>query len=594
LRKGNLLKVISNLEMGYPLMKLEAIYHRPYSEFAFPIDPDTLVIRLRTAKNDINNCILIYHEKYDFTQRGKAKMNKVASDEMFDYYEVELNVGIKRFKYMFYLEDVYSVKWYSNDGFFDYMPQWGHFTYSYICKEDIFEEVEWFCNSTIYQIFPDRFAKVPPDTSSVGSRMIHGGNIKGILDKFDYLVNLGVDVIYLNPVFKSESYHRYDIVDYYEIDPAFGDKRELKELIDMCHRNGIKVIFDGVFNHSSDKLFAFKDVVEKGEKSKYVNWFHIYSFPVEAYPRPNYECFSFYGGMPKLNTGNPETAQYLLDVVRYWTEEFGVDGWRLDAADEVDRKFWRKLRDMLKSLNRDTVLIGEIYDESSSWLWGDQFDSVMNYPLKWMVDDFFAHRSIDVETFKKRINGYIMKFNKKVLNSLVNVISTHDTPRFLTLCDGDEKKFEPAVVFQFTFPGVPLIYYGDEIGMEGEGDPDCRRPMIWDEAKWNGKIFELYRFLIDLRKRFDALRVGEYGELNVTGGKGILAYRRGRGEDGIIVVMNTLDQKENILVRTGEFFDGVKAFESLKDNEVVRIERKSINICLKPFEWRIYKACGEL
>jgi len=134
-----------------------------------------------------------------------------------------------------------------------------------------------------------------------------------------------------------------------------------------------------------------------------------------------------------------------------------VDGWRLDAADEVDRKFWRKLRDMLKDLNKDVVLIGEIFDEASSWLWGDQFDSVINYPLKAMINDLFAYRSIDVETFRNRISGYIMKFNKKVLSSLVNIISTHDTPRFLTLCNGDEKRFELAVVFQFTFLEFPHI-----------------------------------------------------------------------------------------------------------------------------------------
>jgi len=179
-----------------------------------------------------------------------------------------------------------------------------------------------------------------------------------------------------------------------------------------------------------------------------------------------------------------------------------------------------------------------------------------------------------VETFRNRISGYIMKFNKKVLSSLVNIISTHDTPRFLTLCNGDEKRFELAVVFQFTFPGVPLIYYGDEIGMEGEGDPDCRRPMIWDEAKWNKKTLELYKFLIGLRKRFDALRTGEYGELPVTGCNGILAYRRGRGENGIIVAMNTLDRKENVVVETGDSFDTVKAFESLKDEERLNVDKK--------------------
>lgn len=575
-------------------MKLQAIYHKPYSQFAFPIDSDTLVIRLRTAKNDINTCILIYHEKYDSSQRGKINMSKAASDELFDYYEVELNAGIKRIKYMFYLEDNYTIKWYSSDGFFDYMPQWGLFSHSYICQGDILKEVEWFRNSIIYQIFPDRFAKVPADNSNAGNRTIHGGNIEGIIHRFDYLIKLGVDAIYLNPVFKSESYHRYDVIDYYEIDPVFGDKRELKHLIDLCHSNGMKVIFDGVFNHSGDKFFAFRDIVQNGEKSEYIDWYHINSFPVEVYPMPNYECFSYYGGMPKFNTENIETTQYLLDVVKYWTVEFGVDGWRLDAADEVDRKFWRKLRDMLKSLNRDAVLIGEIFDEASSWLLGDQFDSVMNYPLKSLINDIFAYRSIDVELLRMRINSYMMKLNKKVLNSMVNIISTHDTARFLTLCDGNEKRFELAVVFQFTFPGIPLIYYGDEIGMTGEGDPDCRRPMIWDETKWNRAIFELYQFLIDLRKNFEALRTGEYGELTVRGAKGILAYRRGWGKDGIITVMNTWEQKESVTIELKDSFQSITKFDCLKGGEVLPVESRKINLCLKPFEWRIYKARGEL
>lgn len=577
---------------GVSIMQLEAIFHEPYSQFAFPMDSNTLIIRLRTKKNDVNACMLIYHEKYDSTQRGKIQMDKVASDELFDYYEVELNVGIKRFKYMFYLEDNFEVKWYNQNGFFDYMPQWGFFSYSHICEKDVIEEVLWFKNSTVYNIFPDRFSRFPDSRETKGP--VYGGNIKGIIMKLDYLIKLGVNVIYLNPIFKSHSYHRYDVIDYYELDPVFGEKSELKELINLCHKNGIRIIFDGVFNHSSDKFFAFRDVVQNKEGSEYRDWYHITSFPVINYPRPNYECFSYYGGMPKLNTGNSETKNYLFDVVKYWTTEFDVDGWRFDAADEIARNFLRELRIKIKTLNKDVVLIGEIFDEASSWLFGDQFDSVMNYHLKALINDLFAYRSIDAELFRMRINGYIMKFKKKVLYSMVNIIGTHDTPRFLTLCEGSEKRFELGVVFQFTFPGVPLIYYGDEIGMKGEGDPDCRKPMIWDESKWNSKLLRLYHFLIDIRKRNEVLRNGEYRDLFVNGDKGILAYKRENEKDRIVVVMNTTDHKVKGAVELGSSFRAVKVLECLKDKKQEAIEGGKIKLNLKPLEWRIYKAGGEL
>jgi glycosidase len=572
-------------------MHLEAIYHKPYSEFAFPKDSNTLVIRLRAKKNDVQFCLVIYHEKYDNSKRGKVEMRKTASDELFDYFEAELNVSIKRFKYMFYLEDNYEVKWYNRNGFFDYMPKWGFFSYSYICEADVFEEVEWFIGSTVYQIFPDRFSKVSSYIENKG--MKYGGNIKGIISKLDYLIGLGINVIYLNPVFLSGSYHRYDIIDYYELDPVFGEKDELRELVDLCHGKGIKIIFDGVFNHTADKFFAFKDVLENGEASSYKEWYIVDSFPVVNYPIPNYECFSFYGGMPKLNTANPETARYLFDVVKYWTLEFGVDGWRFDAADEVARKFWRDLRREIKALKKDVVLIGEIFDEASSWLEGDQFDAVLNYPVKEFVNDLFAYRSIDVELFKMRINSYIMKFNKKVLNSMVNIISTHDTPRFLTLCCGDKKSFELAVVFQFTFPGVPLVYYGDEVGMEGETDPDCRKPMVWDEGKWDRDILDLYRFLIEARKESIALRLGEYSDLCTEGDKGILAYKREHGTDMVVVVMNTNNHNAGVTIGLGNSFRDLRTLEDLRGKKSVPVEGCKIKLSLKPLEWRIYRAFGE-
>lgn len=573
------------------MMQIEAIYHKSYSEYAFPLDKNTLILRLRTKKNDVNSCIVVYHEKYDPSIKGSVQMEKTASDELFDYYEAKLDTGIKRFKYMFYLEDNFETIWLNQNGFSRHRPEWGFFCYSNICDKDVIEEIEWFKNSTVYQIFPDRFSKFPCEKETKGQ--FYGGNIKGIISKMDYLIKLGAGAIYLNPVFKSGSYHRYDIIDYYEIDPAFGDKTELKELIGLCHNNGIKVIFDGVFNHSSDKFFAFCDVLKNGTSSMYKDWFYVDSFPTVNYPKPNYQCFSYFGGMPKLNTGNPKTAQYLFDVVKYWTMEFGIDGWRFDVADEIDREFWRELRIRVKSLNKDVVLIGEIFDEASSWLGGDQFDSVINYPVKSLVNDLFAYGSIDADLFKMRLDSYIMKFNIKVLNSMINIIGTHDTPRFLTLCKGDEKRFELGVVFQFTFPGVPVIYYGDEIGMTGGGDPDCRRPMIWDETKWNKKLLKLYGFLMDIRRNNEVLRNGIYRNLDIIGDKGILAYKRVSDKDEIIVLMNTTDNKLNGIMKFGNSYKGKKSLKCLSSQKMQRIEGGEVKISLRPLEWRIYKICGE-
>ena len=568
-------------------MLLEAIYHKPYSEYAFPVDADTLVIRLRTGKNNVEACMVVYHEKYDPLLKGSLQMEKIASDELFDYYEAKLIGPVKRFKYMFYIEDHLERKWYNHNGFFSQRPERGHFCYSYLNSEDAFEEVDWFVNSTVYQIFPDRFCRIPENLELEG--LYYGGNIKGIMSRIDYLIKLGVDALYLNPVFKSESYHRYDITDNYEIDPVLGCKEELKEFIEICHKNNIKVVFDGVFNHISDNFFAFQDVKLNGSNSVYKDWFYIKSYPLVAFPQPNYQCFGFFGGMPKLNIGNKEVAKYIQDVVKYWTLEFGIDGWRFDVADEIERNFWRELRIQLRSYAKEVVLIGEIFDEASTWLCGDQFYSVTNYPLKSLINDLFAYRSIDAELFRMRLNNYIMKFNSKVLNSMLNIISTHDTPRFLTLCAKSQERFELGVVFQFTFPGVPLIYYGDDIGMEGEDDPDCRRPMIWIESEWNRHILKLYRFFIDLRRNNSVLRNGIYRDYNVIGNRDILAFKRENEKDKLIIVMNTTDKKAKGSIDLGNSIKPSNMLECVNSKTLYKLESGRLKIVLDKYEWKILK-----
>ncbi|OPZ85519.1 MAG: Neopullulanase [Firmicutes bacterium ADurb.Bin419] len=439
----------------------------------------------------------------------------------------------------------------------------------------------------IYQIFPDRFKRPNAGTNLYSG--YYGGNLAGMISEFEYIRNLGVSSIYLNPIFKSGSYHRYDINDYYEVDPILGDKVQLKEFIDLCHASKINVIFDAVLNHTGSEFFAFRDVLAKGFASAYKDWFYIDSFPVSQSSKPNYECFSFFGGMPKLNTSNPKVVEYLVDVLKNWTVEFNIDGWRFDVADEIDREFWRTLRRELKSVKKDIVFVGEIFDEASSWLDGDQFDSVINYPLKSLINDLFAYRSISCTLFKQRISGYLMNFKTGVLSSMVNVISTHDTPRFLTLCKDCEKRFELAVVFQFTFPGVPLVYYGDEIGMKGEADPDCRRPMVWDSSQWNTDLLKLYRFLIAMRKESEALRKGRFVDLNVNGNHSILAYGRQTEKEFLVILMNTSHTKANGSVYLGHIDSDIGYGHDLLQKVTFRIDGCVIKNSLKPYEWRILR-----
>lgn len=571
-------------------MLKEAIYHKQYSEYAYPLNDSELLIRIRTRKNEMLVCVLYYEEKYDSSVKGKIVMNKEVSDELFDYYEARICTGIKRVKYMFYLEDAYEAIWFNQSGFHKCRPAGGHFSYSCICSTDIVKGMEWFENSVIYQIFPDRFKRKGSFENVDGA--FYGGNISGLISEFDYIKALGVNCIYLNPVFKSESYHRYDISDYYELDPVFGNKAQLKEFIELCHASNIKIIFDAVLNHTGRDFFAFRDVSVNGQNSLYKDWFYIDSFPITNYPKPNYQCFSFFGGMPKLNTSNPEVVEYLTNVLKYWTCEFEIDGWRFDVADEVERDFLRHIRRELKTVKREIVLIGEIFDEASSWLNGDQFDTVINYPLKSLVNDLFAYRSINSEVFVQRLGGYLMKHKAGVLNSMVNVISTHDTARFLSLCRGCEKRFELAVVFQFTFVGVPMVYYGDEIGMKGEEDPDCRNPMIWEKDKWNMKLLKLYRFLIGLRKEHKALRKGKFIALEVKGDKGILTFGRKTQKGFIIVIMNTTNAKASGKIYTGCIDREEICALDLKHETIVKLDKGIIKESFKPYEWKILKLEG--
>jgi glycosidase len=330
-----------------------------------------------------------------------------------------------------------------------------------------------------------------------------------------------------------------------EVDPHFGDKKTLKKLVDACHERGIRVLLDAVFNHSGRTFKPFVDVQEKGEASPYKDWFHVHSFPLEVVDgTPTYDTFGLEPMMPKLNTEHPEVKKYLLDVAKHWIEEIGIDGWRLDVADEVDHAFWREFRTTVKQANPDAYILGEMWNESSEWLQGDQFDATMNYPFTYAVNDFFVKKVTDAQNFAFAIGRQLARYPQQASEVAFNLLDSHDTPRLLTLCGDDKRLMRLAALFQFTYMGAPCIYYGDEIGLDGDADPGCRKCMEWDTDKQDRELFDFYRELIALRKGHPVLRdQGSITFLEAQPEGTSLAYERRSEEEVMLVLLNRSDEE---------------------------------------------------
>ena len=377
----------------------------------------------------------------------------------------------------------------------------------------------WVKDAIFYQIFPDRFCRsakykavgkfVDWDTLPTRENMF-GGNLAGICEKLEYIASLGVNSIYLCPIFKSNSNHRYHTVDYFEIDPVLGTLKDFDKLVKNAHKLGLRVILDGVFNHCSRGFFQFNSLMELGKNSPYVDWFHVHGWPLHAYSgKPNYDCWWGYPALPKFNTDNPDVREYLFSVGEYWMKR-GIDGWRLDVPNEIDDdSFWQEFRRCIKAINSDAYIVGEIWDEPSRWLQGDQFDGVMNYPLrKAILAYLFDEKPISFVEFAKRLCD---AFPKDRFGVQMNLLGSHDTIRMASLPCSNLQRVKLALSILFFLPGAPCIYYGDEIGMAGGKDPDNRRTFPWDKFAENCKkpIFSFVKELIELRKKSQVLRDGD-------------------------------------------------------------------------------------
>lgn len=504
-------------------MLLEAVYHRPRLNWSYAYNESTIHLRLRAKKGDLTEVFAFAGDKYTWdTTKELIPMTLFTSDAMFDYWECASVPIYRRLKYGFLLQKDDEKIWMTENDFQTNRPESPNklFEFPFINPVDVFTPPAWVKDAVFYQIFPERFANGDPSLDPENVQPwgeeptptnFFGGDLQGVIDHLDHLNELGINAIYFTPIFTATTNHKYDTEDYMQVDPHFGDIATLKKLVDNCHKRGIRVLLDAVFNHSGGTFAPFLDVKEKGEDSIYKDWFHIREFPLQVVNGiPTYDTFAFEAHMPKLNTEHPEVKEYLLKVAEFWITEVGIDGWRLDVANEVDHDFWREFRKVVKRANPEAYILGEIWHESAPWLEGDKFDAVMNYPFTDAVLDFFVHGSLDAEGFANSIGRQLSRYPLQASEVAFNLLDSHDTPRLLTLAAGDKNKMRLASLFQFTFMGTPCIYYGDEFGMDGDGDPGCRKCMEWNPEQQDHNLFEFYRQLIQIRHEQPALRTGTF------------------------------------------------------------------------------------
>lgn len=427
---------------------------------------------------------------------------------------------------------------------------------------------DWVKHAVFYQIFPDRFARGTDPSDALPQTAIaleawdapptnegyKGGNLWGVIDKLPYLQDLGITAIYLTPIFQSASNHRYHTHDYYQVDPLLGGNIALRKLIDAAHDRQIKIVLDGVFNHASRGFFQFNDILEHGPHSPWIDWFRIQGWPLSAYDgaKPaNYVSWVNNRALPQFNHDNPDVREYIMRIGEHWIRE-GIDGWRLDVPFEVKAPgFWQEFRDRIKAINPEAYIVGEVWSDAARWLDGTAFDGVMNYEFtgpaiafaagdrvqREMVEhhDYWPYPALDAPGYAAKLDRLFGLYDWSIHLAQLNLLDSHDTPRLLTLAGGDRDSLKLALFLMFTFPGAPCIYYGDEVGLAGAHDPDCRRSFPAPEH-WDRSLLDLCRELITLRQRFAALRTGDYRTIYAH--DSVYAFERNDASDRLVGCVN--------------------------------------------------------
>lgn len=483
------------------------------------------------------------------------------------------------------------------------LPEWQLTVYKSTYKTPDFAK-----GNIIYHIFVDRFNRADgvktkrkyrlhesfsesPEVVSADGKYyaddFFGGNFNGIREKLDYLEELGVGIIYLSPIFKAYSNHRYDTGDYLKVDELLGTEDDFKRLLDAAHEKGMKIILDGVFNHSgADSLYFNKfgtyDSLGayQSKSSPYYNWYYFKKFPDE------YACWWGCDNVPDLNKSNKDYRALVFGkngVVEKW-QKLGADGWRLDVVDELPIDFVNLLIKKIKSVNKDALVIGEVWEDASTkvsygelrpYLLGDQLDGTMNYPF---MNAIIAYvRDGDEKFFKDTVQSILENYPKETVYCLMNSLGTHDTVRIINalsdvrahgwskthklgykLPDSEyekaKKKLYLASVLQFTLPGIPSIFYGDEAGLQGFDDPINRRPYPWGSE--DKEILAHYKKLGRIRRENRAVFSGGF---NMRDENGLVAYERAGGDDEILIAVNAGADDKTLIIN--------KEYTSLYNNK---------------------------
>ena len=440
---------------------------------------------------------------------------------------------------------------------------------------------DWVKHAVFYQIFPDRFAR----SQQPRKRLLQsasweawddmptlqgykGGDLWGILEQLDYLQDLGINAIYFTPIFQSASNHRYHTHDYYQVDPMLGGNPAFKELLEACHQRNIKVVLDGVFNHSSRGFFFFHDVLENGPHSPWVDWFKIEGWPLSPYNGEfpaNYAGWAENRALPVFNHDNPEVREYIMEIAEYWIK-FGVDGWRLDVPFEIKAPgFWQEFRDRVKAINPEAYIVGEVWEDAREWLDGTQFDGVMNYLFAGPTIAFTAGDRVDIKQVQDRsyqpypplfateyaakIQELLQLYPWEIQLTQLNLLASHDTARLLSIAGGDRASVELATLLLLTFPGAPSIYYGDEVGLPGRLDPDSRRGFPL-EAHWERGVLNYHRLLIALRHTYPALRTGDHQVLFAQGE--VYVFARILESEELLIAVNAGTAPEKVSLKAAQ------------------------------------------
>ncbi len=577
----------------------------------------TVTLRLKTWAGDIERVSiwLVSGASSGF------RMELTGSDGQHDYYARRLELD-ERLEYRFALVDGETVIWLGPDGIAEAGAEEGVGHYDFVVDENvIFETPDWVKDGVFYQIFPERFANGNPDNDPDFSEAyyegltdlpesgklddeyfhlvddwhdvsglsaspyrtdgkpdwysFYGGDVAGLRDGLDYLEDLGITIIYLNPIFESKSSHKYDAADYRIIDPHMGTNEEFAAFVDDCHERGMRVVLDLAINHTGETHWAFVDTREKGDESEYWDWYEWHRWPLPdgqlSGGGDDYDCWWGFGQMPNLNFDlsrpNPEEnsitdiaeaepnwplVDHLLDMAEYWLVDAGVDGYRLDVAGEVPFWFWELFRERVKGVKPDAYIVGELWGASPDHVNGRYFDAVMNYKsFRDPVTSFIAEGSMKAPDFGRALALGRFTYTDEGAQAMMNLVGSHDTERFLRVCGGDARKVRLAFLFAATNVGAPHIYYGDEVLMDGGGDPDCRRTFNWEWAEDPPRValHDDFREFLAIRQEHVCLRRGSFETLLAD--DGVYAFLRKSDQDVAVVALNARGREVTVHIPIG-------------------------------------------